>query len=180
MDALAIIDKYYPEAGEPRQLLMTHSRLVAGRALRVCREHPELHLDCGLVERGALLHDIGIRFCDAPGIHCHGTEHYLFHGIIGARLVRSEGQQWEAEARICERHTGTGLRREAFLSRGLLPPATDLLPETIEEQVICYADKFFSKSRPEEEKTPEEAARSVSKFGEEQAARFWEWHALFG
>ena len=53
------------------------------------------------------------------------------------------------------------------------------MPETLEEKLICYADKFFSKTRPDHEKTYEEAERSLLKFSEDGVGRFREWHELF-
>ncbi|MBR2085277.1 MAG: HD domain-containing protein, partial [Muribaculaceae bacterium] len=55
---------------ELKRLLMVHSRAVADKALRICDSHPELHLDREFVEAAAMLHDIGIIQCDAPGIFC--------------------------------------------------------------------------------------------------------------
>ena len=54
----------------------------------------------------------------------------------------------------------------------------DYYPETLEEQLICYADKFYSKSHPDGEKTPEQALKSVSKYGEDGARRFRHWMEL--
>lgn len=177
MDTISLIENYYPEDNELRRLLLHHSRQVRDKALDVCRRHPELHADTQFVSDGAMLHDIGIFLCDAPGIHCHGTEDYLLHGSLGAQLMRDNGM--EALARICERHTGTGLRREAFIRKGLTPPPYDLLPETIEEKVVCYADKFFSKSHPERERNVEQTATSLKKFGIECVMTFYEWAKCF-
>ena len=52
--------------------------------------------------------------------------------------------------------------------------------ETLEEKLICYADKFFSKTRLDVEKTKEQAERSLAKFGEAGVLRFREWEKLFG
>ena len=65
MDYQAIIDKYYTEDDDLRRLLMKHSRQVADRCLRICSAHPELRLDREFVEEAAMLHDIGIRWCNA-------------------------------------------------------------------------------------------------------------------
>ena len=59
-------------------------------------------------------------------------------------------------------------------------PEQDLLPETIEEQLVCYADKFFSKSHLDVEKTFEQAEKSLQKFGDEGLERFRKWHKMFG
>lgn len=45
MDALAIINKYYPEDNELKHILLTHSRSVADKALWIAGKHPELNLD---------------------------------------------------------------------------------------------------------------------------------------
>ena len=58
-------------------------------------------------------------------------------------------------------------------------PHIDLLPETLEEKVICYADKFYSKTKLDREKTIEQAERSVAKHGEEGLKRFKEMEELF-
>ena len=104
MDCQKIIDKYYPEDNALKQLLMTHSRQVADRCLKIAKAHPELWLDAEFLEEAAMLHDLGIFRCDAPGIQCFGTEPYIRHGIIGAEILRQEG--WERHALVCERHTG--------------------------------------------------------------------------
>ena len=91
---LALIDKYYADSPELRHVLLTHSRQVADRALRIVDAHPEWVRD-GLVDRqfieeAAMLHDIGIIFCDAPKIHCVGPHKYIEHGYLGAELLRRE------------------------------------------------------------------------------------------
>lgn len=177
MDVNAIISKFYPEGSKCREILLTHSTMVAQMAVRFAKAHPELNIDIDFVGEASLIHDIGVYLCDAPGIECHGSEPYIKHGVLGAEIMRREG--YERHARVCERHTGAGLTKESIIEQGLPLPAVDLLPETIEEKLICFADKFFSKSRPTEEKSLEHARRSISKFGEDSLARFNEWCELF-
>lgn len=173
-----IIDKYYGEGSDKlKSLLLLHSQSVARKALQIGFSHTELSLDMKFIEEAAMLHDIGIIRCNAPGIHCHGTEPYICHGRIGAEMLRAEGLP--RHARVCERHTGAGLTRDDIVSQQLPLPQQDFLPETMEEKLVCYADKFFSKSRPDEEKTLEQAVRSLSKFGDEGVSRFMEWHEMF-
>ena len=162
MDYQSIIEKYYTD-DVARDLLIRHSRQVADRCLMICDRHPELRLDREFLEEAAMLHDIGIKWCSAPGIHCHGAEPYLRHGVIGGELLRQEG--YERHARVAERHTGTGL--------------PGLEPETLEEQVICYADKFYSKSRLERVLMVAEAAESLEKFGHEGVVKFMDWAKRF-
>ena len=154
MDYQKIIDRYYPEDNKLKYILITHSRLVSQRALKICDAHPELGMDRQFIEEAAMLHDIGICRCDAPGIECFGTEPYICHGRIGATMLRAEGL--ERHARVCERHTGAGLTKEEI-----------------------YADKFYSKTHPEREKSYDRALKSVAKFGDDGARRFKEWTALF-
>lgn len=125
-----------------------------------------------------MLHDIGIFKCDAAGIQCFGTEPYICHGRIGAELLRSEG--FPRHARVCERHTGAGITKAQIIAQNLPLPQQDFLPETMEEKVICYADKFFSKTHIDREKTIEQAEKSLLKFGEEGVLRFREWEKCFG
>lgn len=177
MDYQAIIDKYYPEENELRHILMVHSRSVADKALSIVDAHPELCADRGFVEEAAMLHDIGIFECDAPGISCFGSKPYICHGTIGSELMCEEG--FPRHASVCERHTGAGLSI-ADIERQKLPvPHRDLLPVTIEEQIVCFADKFFSKTKLDKEKTVEKAYMSVAKFGEEGAERFRKWCCMF-
>ena len=153
MNYQACIDKYYPEENELKHILMVHSRLVADKALRIVDHHPELHADRQFVEEAAMLHDIGIFLTNAPSIYCFGTEPYR-------------------HARVCERHTGTGITLANIREQSLPLPLQDFLPETIEEQIICYADKFFSKTHLEYERTVEEACNKILKFGDDGTARF--------
>jgi uncharacterized protein len=163
MDYQSIINQYYPADDELRRLLVFHSRQVADRCLLICKQHPELPVDTQFVEEAAMLHDIGIRWCHAPSIFCNGTEPYLKHGPIGGQLLRELG--YERHARVCERHTGTGL--------------PGLEPETLEEQLVCYADKFYSKSRPHQVMNVLEVAQSLEKFGHEGVKKFLQWSEMF-
>lgn len=177
MDPIAIINRYYKGQDELLALLLRHSRDVAGRALAIARLHPELRLDLPFIEEAAMLHDIGIVRTDAPGIHCHGTEPYICHGHIGAEILRAEGLP--RHARVAERHTGTGLTRQMIEANSLPLPPHDFLPETLEEQLVCYADKFYSKSHPDRVRSLADTERSLAKFGEAGVRKFRAWERLF-
>ena len=173
-----IIDKYYGGCGALRHILLTHSESVARRALQIASLHPELHIDRDFVLNAAMLHDIGIIRVDAPGIECYGTEPYIRHGICGADILRAEGLD-ERYARVCERHTGAGLTLDDIVSQDLPLPHRDLQPETIEEKLICYADKFYSKTHLDREKTYAQAEKSLAKFGGSTLARFRAMKEIF-
>ena len=177
MDYQKIIDQYYPSENELRRILLVHSRQVADRCLLIARKHPELRLDSEFLEEAAMLHDLGIFRTNAPGIQCFGTEPYIRHGIIGGEILRQKG--WERHARVCERHTGTGLTAWDIEQQQLPLPLEDFMPEELEEQVVCYADKFYSKTRPGSERTVVEAMRALEKFGWDGIRRFQKWVDLF-
>ena len=112
-----LIDKYYPEGSRLRDIYLKHCRSVADLALRINTTR-KLSLDEADVEEAAMLHDIGICLCDAPGIECHGSEPYIRHGVLGAELLRKEGFP-ERDALVAERHTGAGLTRDDIESQHL-------------------------------------------------------------
>ena len=175
MEALAIIQHFYPEDTPLRRRLLKHSEQVRGKALKLAK-NSSVALDLALVADGAMLHDLGIGRCDAPKIDCHGAEPYLAHGVIGAEMLREYGAthnlDLEKYARICERHTGSGLTAAEISKQDLPLPERDYLPETPEESLICLADKFFSKSGDMKEKPLEKVRRSLAKFGDAPLERF--------
>lgn len=178
MNPLDIISKYYSEDSDAYRILVTHSRKVADKALAIARMHPEMNLDLTFIEEAAMLHDIGVFRCNAPGIDCHGEAEYICHGYLGAELMRAEG--YPRHARVCERHTGTGLSLAMIEERNLpLPHRDDFRPETWEEQLICFADKFFSKTKLEKEKPVEKVRQSLSKYGNETVQQFDDWCKRF-
>ena len=172
-----IIDKYYIEDNELKNILIIHSQSVARKALQIVSLHPELHLDANFIREGAMLHDIGIIRTNASGIYCFGTEPYICHGLLGGEMLRLEG--FPRHARVCERHTGAGLGIEDIEAHNLPLPHVDFLPETMEEKVICYADKFFSKTHIDRERTVEEALNSLLKRDSKGVERFKEWIKMF-
>ena len=72
-----------------------------------------------------------------------------------------------------------GLTQEEIIERQLPVPHREMVPVTLEEQIICFADKFFSKTHLDEEKTVEKARKSIAKYGEEGLNRFDGWCSLF-
>lgn len=176
MTPLDLINKYCTDYKQ-RNILLEHSRAVADKALEIVRRHPEWDADELFIEEAALLHDIGIIYVNAPAIECHGTEPYIRHGILGAEILRKEGL--EKHALVCERHTGTGLTLQQIISQDLPLPYRDMQPISIEEQIICFADKFFSKTRLDTEKNVEQARRSLEKFGEDGLQKFDTWCDMF-
>ena len=177
MNPLDIIAKYYPVGSEAYRILVIHSRSVADKALAIARMHPEMNLDLTFVEEAAMLHDIGIFMTDADGICCFGSYSYICHGYLGADLMRKEG--FPRHALVCERHTGAGISLQSIIDQQLPVPHRNMVPVSLEEQVICFADKFFSKTHLDREKSVEKALKSISRYGEDGIIRFNHWCECF-
>ncbi len=179
VDYLAAVNFFYPEDNDLRRTLLRHSSQVRDKALEIMAGSA-LPLDPETVAAGAMLHDIGICMCHAPDIFCNGDAPYIAHGVIGSGMLREYNPEWETFARICERHTGSGLSAEEIRRQNLSLPARDYLPETLEEKLVCLADKFFSKSGDMQEKSVEQIRRSMAKFGADSLKRFDDLCSLFG
>lgn len=173
------IFSFYPEEPRLRSLLTLHSGKVCEMALEISGRHPEFHADDRFIREASLLHDIGIADCDAPSIFCHGTEPYIRHGVIGADRLRGAGLP--RHALVCERHTGSGLTCREIVSHDMPLPHRDMLPISIEEKIICYADKFYSKSGdPSKRKQLGKVIKSIAKHGRGPLERFMKLHILLG
>lgn len=177
MIPVEIIKKYYQEETELYRILLEHSFSVADKSLSIAQIHPEMNLDKAFVYEAAMLHDIGIFKTNAPDIHCYGDFPYICHGYLGSDLLKEEG--FPRHALVCERHTGAGLSLEDIIKNSLPVPCRDMLPESPEEQLICFADKFFSKLRPQKEKSIDKIRKNLSKHGEDSVKKFDNWCKLF-
>jgi uncharacterized protein len=177
MDPLELIGKYYDTGSDIYRLLIRHSRSVADKALDIVRCHPELDVDKVFIEEAAMLHDIGIFLCDAKDIGCFGQYPYICHGYLGADLMREEG--FPRHALVCERHTGTGLSMEDIMQQDLPLPCRDMIPVSLEEQIVCFADKFYSKTKPDTEKSVERIRKNLYWYGADTVKRFDAWCKMF-
>lgn len=178
IDTLEIISRYYTPGNDDFNLLVEHSRQVAELAVMLARRNPELNIDTDFVFEAAMLHDIGMFKTYAPSIHCHGDMPYICHGYLGKEILDSIGLH--RHALVCEHHTGAGLTTEEIINQQLPLPKRDMIPTTIEEKLVCYADKFFSKSRICPAKPIEKVIEDMSKYGKGTASRFQELISLFG
>ena len=177
MNTYEIIEKYYAPGSDLYNILVKHSEAVRDKALELARRHPELGLDLEFIAEAAMLHDIGILETDAAGIKCFGTHRYIEHGYLGAEMMRREG--YPRHALVCERHTGTGLRLTDIIERELPVPHRELCPVTMEEKLICYADKFFSKTRLDSEDSYERVEKKMQKWGNESVEQLRTWREKF-
>ena len=173
-----VIAKYYEPYTRLWNILVTHSRSVADLAVAIVDAHPELAADRQFVFEAAMLHDIGIIGTNAPDLGCFGDKPYICHGTIGSEMLRSEGLP--LHALVAERHTGSGLSLDYILANDLPVPHRDLLPVSVEEKIVCYADKFFSKTKHlTVMKSYEKALKSCAKYGDESRERFLDMDKLF-
>ena len=176
--AITIIDKYYSDHHPAKNILLIHSRRVQQKALQIAHKHPELEADQQFLAEAALLHDIGIFMTHAPEIGCSGKHPYICHGYLGHEILIKEGMP--RHALVCERHTGTGLTAAEIQRQKLPLPVREMVPLSIEEQIICFADKFFSKGRePEREKSIDEITHTLKKYGNDKVEIFLKWKNIF-
>ena len=180
MDAIAIIEKHYDPESRAFHLLIHHSRMVAEKALKIARRVAHLDPDPAFVQEAAMLHDIGMFLTREPALGCYGEKPYLCHGVLGRELLEREG--FPRHALVCERHVGVGISLGDIEKMDLPLPARDMLPLSIEEQIVCYADKFFSKDAEFllKEKSLEKIRSGIAGFGEHKLRRFDEWLEVFG
>ena len=157
-------------------MLIRHSELVRDEALAICARVPHLKPDKAFVSEAALLHDIGIYKTDTPQIGCQGHYPYIRHGVIGRQILEQYGLN--AHALVCERHVGVGITASEIDDRQLPLPKRDMLPTSIEEIIICYADKFFSKTRGDTPHSLETVLLELEAYGQDKVERFMAWHEL--
>jgi len=81
----------------------------------------------------ALLHDIG-----------RNRTHTIHHGFMGAEIVTAEGIGM-ITADIIRKHVGAGISEEEAKKFGF--PDGDYIPRSIEEMVVCFADKMVDGDR---------------------------------
>jgi uncharacterized protein len=84
-------------------------------------------------------------------------------------------------ALVCERHVGCGITAREIREGNLPLPERDMVPLSLEEQIVCYADKFFSKKDLdlEKEKTVDEIIATLSLWGDEKVRIFRKWLKMF-
>lgn len=177
MDSVSLLQNYINPDTELYNIIYTHSRCVADRALSLANKHPELPIDCGFLEEAAMIHDIGIFKTNAPDIQCFGTYPYICHGYLGREIIEKEG--YTRHALVCERHTGTGLSLSVIKNENLPLPHRDMIPLSLEEKLISFADKFYSKSRLNQAFELSEVRSKLGKYGSEVVSRFDLWCELF-
>jgi len=175
---IELLGRYFK--GQALAIIVGHGNAVAGLALGVCRTIGLPDEECRFVEEAALLHDIGVCRILAPHLGLESGFPYIMHGIIGREILEQEGLP--RHALVCERHIGVGLTVEDITRQGLPLPQRDMSPLTTAEQIVCFADLFYSKSpgRITQQKSPDQVRSKLARFGEAKALIFDRWMELFG
>lgn len=168
MNSKELLQKYCNKLPKKRQtIFLDHTKNVLKESLLVAKKHPEFSINIKLLKDMAMLHDIGV--CelkkDTP---------YIQHGIIGKNILIKEG--FGKIAKIAETHIGSGITKDE--AKLLKLPEKNMLPRTIEEKIVCYADKFYSKSKPGKHKI-EDILKEFETYGKGSLKRFKKLNQLF-
>ena len=178
MDAETVLSGYF--AVEALEVVVTHGRVVADLSLAIGRCLALPDADLCFIEEAAMLHDIGICRVEAAEIGLHGVHPYIMHGILGREILEAEGLP--RHALVCERHIGVGLTVSDIVSQRLPLPQRDMIPRTLPEEIICFADLFFSKKpgRLERRKPVGKVRAKLAGFGSDKIQIFDSWLRRFG
>lgn len=181
MAPLEIIAKFYDRRSKTFEILVDHGRRVGQKALAAAAKVAHLNPDLDFIKNAALLHDIGIMHTASPGFGCHGKHPYICHGFLGREMLDSIGLP--QYGLISERHVGVGISSGDIRSFTLPLPERDMVPVSIEEQLICYADKFFSKNgngqKQNVEKPVQQIIQTLMPYGPDKVDRFQKWVEMF-
>ncbi len=163
IDVFWIIKKYYDKKSLTYDVLVKHSSFVVKKALEIVELNQFKNIDIEFIKEAGMLHDIGIIKTYAPEIWCFWSEPYLCHWILWAKILKYE---WLLKhALVCERHTWVWITKEEIIENKLPLPYKDFVPKTLEEKIICVADKFYSKDKNiSKEKTIDEILLWLSRF----------------
>jgi uncharacterized protein len=118
--------------------IVRHCQAVA-MAAKIMADEAErrgLEVDEKAVIAGALLHDVG-----------RSVTQTVRHAAEGAEILVKEGVDMKV-VEIVRRHVGAGISPEEAKKLGL--PGFDYIPRTLEERIVCFADKMVDadKVRP--------------------------------
>ncbi len=172
MKPLKIIQKYYDKESTIYNILVEHSQAVTKKAIEIALNVPHLKPDLDFIQEAAMLHDIGMYLTYAPEIECFGDKPYICHGYLGRELLEKEGHP--IHALVCERHVGVGLRIQDIEKNKFPIPKRDMKPISIEEKIICIADKFYSKKENQlsVEKNLNDIKTQIDKYGPDKLEQF--------
>ncbi len=112
--------------------VIEHCSKVSENSVKIAKrlKSSGVEIDVDFCEVAGLIHDIG-----------RSVTHGISHGVEGAKLM----DRYPRLARICATHIGGGITKDEAVELGL--PPGDYMPHTIEEKIICIADKLTDGAR---------------------------------
>jgi len=124
-EALALHKKY-----RSNERIVGHCKTVAQVATIIAEEFEKRgkRVDSRVVLAGALLHDVG-----------RSKIQTVRHGLEGSEMIREEGVD-EKVVEVVKRHVGAGISTSEAKTLDL--PELDYIPRTLEERIVCFADKM--------------------------------------
>ena len=180
VDYFAVIHRYISPDSLTYRFYLPHVASVTTMAVRVGRRLGLEPSQMEFIEEASMLHDIGIVNVDAQHLGCHGDLPYVAHLEEGRRILEAEGLPRHAEV-ACS-HVGLGITREEIIAKDLALPPRDIFPETLEAQIISWADLFFSKT-PDmlwRRRSVDNVRKRVARYGPRQQETFERWLERFG
>ncbi len=178
MNPLEILEQFYPRDSLAGSFLYAHSESVAHRAVEIGEKMDGVDID--FIREASLLHDIGIFKTKAHDIGCFGHAHYICHGILGEKLLTDLG--FPQHGSVCRTHVGVGITAKEIHKNQLPLPAEDMTPISVEEEIIAYADKFYSKRHEwlVKPKPLDLVLKEIGRHGKRSVHLFMEWHHRYG
>jgi uncharacterized protein len=113
------------ESEQTPEDVIEHCKAVAELAKEIAEKIQDIDIE--FVETAALLHDIG-----------RSKTHGIRHGLVGSEILRD----YPEYASVCRCHIGGGIDSREAVELGL--EDEDYIPESLEEKIICFADKLIS------------------------------------
>lgn len=183
MNPIKIINKYHNPDSKTYRILLTHSILVTNLALKIADKFPNTNKK--FIYEASMLHDIGYKF---PNFETKDKKllkklkkNYISHGFWGSLILQKE--KLNKHAKVAANHVGTGIYKDDILENNLPIPLNNYYPEALEEEIISYADIFYSK-KPKKifhKETVDQIEKEILSYhkGEEKFEIFKEWHRKF-
>jgi uncharacterized protein len=134
-EAIQLLKKHSTGPKELK-IVLGHSKAVQKLALEIAakiNKAGKSTADVQFIRVAAILHDIG-RFEHPPG------KQAILHGIAGAKILKKSRLPLKYR-RVCTNHLGAGITKADIKKQKLPLPLNDYMPRTIEEKIICYADR---------------------------------------
>jgi len=178
VDYFKIIQKYIKPNSLAYRFYIPHVTLVTAKALAAARRINLSKKQLQFIEEAGMLHDIGIIKVKDSSMGCAGKLSYEQHLIEGKKMLEKENLP--KHALVCERHTS--ITKNQIIKNSIDLPPQDYTPQTIEEELIAWADKFYNKveSRLFTERGVKEIRAKYKTYGKEALGMFDAWNKKFG